>query len=1272
MSRAALVFLWTLLLSGQDATELVKQANEAITAKEYDKAGQLAERALQADGRSSEAWRARGRVRIAKQDYQGAAADFTKSIECDARNYRALGNRAYSLLYLKRPADAQADAKRALELNPQYGYAAAILGDALFDQKRWKEALDAYSEALRLDPKRAAAMGSRGLCRLRMDDPRGAAEDLTESIRMDASIPHNYYNRGMARMRLQDYAGAKEDFGKSLELGHQVDNARQQLAKADELLKSGELAAQQKKGAGAVKVAVDAVGKPAAVTAAGGPMAIAVTDVSPQVKSLPVAEVSYTIEGLRMMAGVGNKEKAWGTKWQEYFDYPSKEVVDYFQKLNPMVEELQAVRSATAEATLDYRAAMADAVLSKAAGDAEGVVVALAQAERHGQAVMSATARMKELQKKAEALGNPPDAKAAKARAKAWMKGTAGPGLVSKYAYQWRLSQVQAINTDIRMGNSFGSMANPGKFTPQPELPFPGAEAAWCKWFEGGKQGQQPLGAEPPAEKMKQVNQWVNSVYDIAGVEPGLQVYFFQHVPAEEAAQEILAKGKIRARAIAGYVPPKGAPPVKAEAPKAPVTPVEPPKDAKALAEEAKWKAEAISEKEDLIKMIQRNLAKDEAEWQREKDPRRKEELYLRVLNNRSAVQQERDLVQSLKTGEYVHTRTASDEYCHDLMIVRTVEHNQAVAETRRLAAAVEKMAAGAEPDQVKQLQAFTARQISAKDIAEGNVAKARQAAQAVFDTVQGRREQRLAASMEEEIRNSDYLLRAERVKMIAGLTLMVTGIAAPIYAGSAAAAAGVGAEAAAATATAVGQSVTLVNVVYGGTTGGIEGGPVELFKGAVGMSGMPGMVVSEMMTGYQRGGLVSEGGVMGALERGTEAFLAAKGIEKIAGSLAQWWTGADDAAAAAAGAAGGGKAPPVPKMTVGEMMERAEFQLAKNLAQKKIDKLQQTAARIRDLRAKGAPAEELAALQAQAMQQTTAISEDLLAKRMIKNMGKQARAGKGEPALGQLEEDYAAAVDIIHKTQVDPAFRKAVNGAGYRWRKKRIGGGNSWEDGGELKFKDIRHAGAEKTANTDRDKALEEMANEEGVIYQLFKGDKPVNLSDAERDLQQIYNRAYSGATGGNAQMAQHSITTSRNREAYKDLTYTKLSEPGNVERINKGWAGQSVEVLKAKVEHGGPGQGDFANLFRKIDGANQAAKDIDKRLMPILKAQQAKATGPRAAEIGQDMEKWKAIQGALERMETDPVRASRELRVLTGMDSVGEVTDAIGKRFLGAAVVQ
>jgi tetratricopeptide (TPR) repeat protein len=1234
------LFSFVLSAHAQDAPDLIRQAIVAITAKDYAGAIKLLDDALRADPKSSEAWRNKARVRLIEKDYKQSRADATRAIELDPQNYRAWAGRAAALLNLKEPAHALDDATRAVTLKPDYAYSQAVLGDAYYDLKRWKEAADAYTESVRLDPKRAGAWSSRGSAKLNMGDARGAIDDLSEAARLDAAIPNTFYNRGVARMQVKDFAGADKDFAKSIEMGYDAASAREQRAKAMEGL------------AAAVKNdTVEAL-------PSSQPIAITVKDSAAAVRALPAADIGYAIEGLRMMTGIGKQEKAWGAKWQPYFDYPSPEVIDYFKKLNPVVEEMQAMRAASMQAISDFDGAWAEAVLSRAAGDTAGVAGALAAAERHVQVVRSAGTRMAQLQKRAEELGNPPDAKAAKARAKAWMKGKTNEcSQLAKYAYQWRLVQVASSNLDIRAVNMAASLQ--GQQPKRSELAWPAVEPDWCQWVDGGKAGPEPTGTAPSNEVLNKAGSWVNSVYVTAGVEADLKIYFFQNVPAERAAKEIVEKGKVAPWALPGYKAPASAPPVNlvAETPK----PSEVPKDSKEAQEESRWKAEAVAEKEDIIRLIQRNLSRDEAEWSGEKDVTRKEALYLRVLNNRSAILQEQDLMRSLKTGEYVHTRTPSDQYCHDLMIVRTVEHNEVVADTRRTAAAMEKMAANAEPDQVNQLRDFVARQVTAKDLAEGNIGKVRQAAQAVFDSVQGRREQRAASALEEALRNDDYLTRAERVKTIAGVTLLVTGVAAPIYAGSAATAAGAGGEAATAIAEATAQAATAVNMTYGGATGFVEGGPVEMIKQSVGMSGMPGMVVSEMMTGYQRGGLVSGGGAVGALERGAESFLMAKGVEGVAKRLGAWWAGGEKSAASA---------PPPPKMTVGDMLEGQEFQLAKNLAQQRINRLQQTAARIRDLRAKGASGAEIAALEARQLQQATAVSEDLLAKRMLKAAGKQARAGQGDAALGQLEQDYAGAVETIHRTQVDPAFNQAVRAAKYQWRRKKIGG--TWERAGEPTFRDIRHAGAEGTVNTDRDKALNEMANDGEYIYQLYKDDKPINLTDAEHDLQQIYNQSYNAATGGSAQMAQHSITTSRSREAYKDLTYTHLNDPENVGRINKGWAGQSVEVLQAKVTHAGPGQGDFANLFRKIDGANQAAKDIDKRLLPILQAQQKAALGPRAGEIAQDMEKWRSIQQALERVETDPVGASRELRVLTGMDSIGEVSDAIGKRFLGAVKLQ
>lgn len=1296
----------------QSAEGLLKEAYAAIDAKDGARALNLAEQVLRQDPRRAEALAVRGAAKRLLKDMKGALEDYDRALALDPAAHRAYGGRALARLGLKAYGEALRDAEKAVELNPDYARGWNIKGDILLEQKLHREALAAFERSLGLVAAYAPALHGRARCKANLGDPAGAVKDYDAALRLDAALPSAHYNRALSREALKDFRGADEDYTVSIERGHRVPEAHYRRGLARRSLGDLEGARQDWNRALALDPKLTAAGQrlaeleaprtaPASAkvvpaTALGGAfpglalqlpvlkrpagdlwvkpsldqvrlasqaqvLAVAATDPAPELRALPLAELGFAQETLATLAGplAPEQAKAWAKKWQPYYDFPDPEALAYFQKLNPILAELQSVRAATHQAAQDFDAAWGEAVLSRAVGDGEGAASALAQAERHAQVLQAANAKLADIQKRAQALGNPPDPVAAKARARAWSRKWGG-GLseLAKLAYRWRLDQLHARNVDGRMAANLKAMFEPKNATPYVDV-WPGDEETWGRWLDGGKVGPEPHGPEPAETTRRAAGAWVATVYDPQGVGPCLRIHFFQNVPAEVAVRQILARSKVRPWALPGFqhddakcllcknLATSGTPP--------PAT-VQAPAPAPKAADDAERKAqlETIAEKEDLIRLIQRNLAKDEAEWAREKDPRRKEDLYLRVLNNRSAIQQERDLIASLKTGELVHTRTPSDAYCHDLMIVRTVEHMAAVDETRRLAAAVEKMASKAEPDQVKQLQEFVGRQISAKDIAEGNVGKARQAAQAVFDSVQGRREQRAARALQDAVDYEDYERRAQRVKTIASVTLLVTGVAAPAYA------AGSG------TLLSVGGSseggVMAVNMLYGGTTGTLEGGPLEGIKQSIAMAGMPGMVAAEMMTGYQRGGLVSSGGVTGAIERGTEAFLAGKLVESVASRIGAWWVGK---------AKGAAPPPPVarPGLTVSEFVEGQTFQLAKNLSQQRLRQYRETLEKLKAARAKGADAAELAVLEAKRLEQATAINGDFLAKRILKAEGKAARAGRGPASGAELERDFAQGVETINRTQVDPAFRKALKDAGYHWRKKTPGG---WKKAGEPTFKEFRHGDAGKTANTDRDLGLEEMAGRDDGAYQLFKGDQPVNLGEAEKDMQRLYEQAYRGATGGDPRAAMQNITTSRSGEAYKDLTYTAMTDPANVGRVKKGWAEQATEVLEHKVSHAGAGQGDFATLFKKIDGANQAAKDIEKRLLPVLQANRAKATGQKAFEIGQDMDRFKAIQRALEDVEKDPVGASRRLKVLTGLDGIGEVSDLVSKRFLGGVKLQ
>ena len=399
-------------------------------------------------------------------------------------------------------------------------------------------------------------------------------------------------------------------------------------------------------------------------------------------------------------------------------------------------------------------------------------------------------------------------------------------------------------------------------------------------------------------------------------------------------------------------------------------------------------------------------------------------------------------------------------------------------------------------------------------------------------------------------------------------------------------------------------------------------------------------------------------------MERGAEAFLLGKAIEIGAGRVGAWMAGAPKGGVPAA------PANMTKPMTVEELIESESFRMMKRSAEQKInqyrtlkEKISKTRQAIDQARKAKTPvgelAADLAALEADRLKQAARMNEDLLAKRIIKGAGAEGRKPKGNFDDMALESDFADAQDILYKTQVDPAFRNNVKQAGYEWRKKIPGG--KWEKAGELKFKDFRHKSNTdvKTGNTDRDCGLIEQKNRPGEIWQLHKGGEPVTIANATDDLQAIYERSYNQATGGNARAAMQQITSSTSGDSYKSLGYLKMGgDPKNALAVEKAWVEQAGEVSKHKITL--PAGDPLANnLAAKIDHANQIAKDVKERLLPYLKAIKAPA---------EDVKLFTDIQNALARIERDPVGATRQLKALTGLNTVAEVSDKITKKFVGA----
>ena len=794
-----------------------------------DLAGALedGDKAVALDPANARALGGRAIVKRLLKDTAGARADIDRALAIQPDYHQGYDSRALLRQEAGDLAGALGDASRAVALRPQtpgYLIRCAIIRRLLKDLAGAEQDL---AKAIVLAPTDPAGYFQRGLLRLEQKRWNESIADNTRAI--DLKLPNAagaYNNRGLAYKNSGMLTEARRDFEAALKLQPGDASAASNLARldrGDSTVAPQDLARIPEAGGAAKPASAAKPGKPGAISglavtfpdlskpagdlwsaASSGQVSLSpegpalqlpVADPAQSTAALPLGDLSTTIAGLRALAGPlsPEQEKDWARKWQPFFDFPDPAALKYFQALNPVLQELQGIRGVVNQAAQDFDGAWAEAVVSHAAGDTTGVEAALVEATHHGQVLKSANARLDTIQKKAQALGNPPNPKEAKAKAKAWSKKwTMAPGpSVTHIAYIWRIAQREATRLmDAQMYSA--SLTYGKKDAVLPPIVYPADEPTWVRWFEAGGSGAEPLGAKRPAgELMNEADilrrDWFVTPQPYA-YEPG-EPLLIDRVTAREAAQTIGAGKKVvtygrfpNAAAHAAKYPPGD------KKPAAPPPAAPPPSTAGAASAEQKAQmeaekkanAESIAEKESLVKLIQFNLVRDEAEWNRETNSTRKDELYLRVLNNRSAIQNERDLIQTLRTGEYVHTRTPSDDYCHDLMIVRGMEQMEQVGEARRLAAAVDKMALKAAPDQVAKLQEFIARQVTQTVLAQGNVEKVREVANAVFNTAQARREQDAARSFEDAIRYEDYEARAEKVKSRAGLALMITGIAAP------------------------------------------------------------------------------------------------------------------------------------------------------------------------------------------------------------------------------------------------------------------------------------------------------------------------------------------------------------------------------------------------------------------------------------------------------------------------------------------------------------
>lgn len=159
-----------------------------------------------------------GSARSRKDDWAGAAREFTQAITLEPEYVEAHFGRGRALWNLGNLQGAVFDLTRALELRPDYGEAHLARGQAWAELRSYRAALRDFDRAVELRPKDVVAWIERGRIWLDLEDPGRAVSDFTEALRLEPDNAEAHFRRGTAHFDLQAYDRADADFGRAIEL----------------------------------------------------------------------------------------------------------------------------------------------------------------------------------------------------------------------------------------------------------------------------------------------------------------------------------------------------------------------------------------------------------------------------------------------------------------------------------------------------------------------------------------------------------------------------------------------------------------------------------------------------------------------------------------------------------------------------------------------------------------------------------------------------------------------------------------------------------------------------------------------------------------------------------------------------------------------------------------------------------------------------------------------------------------------------------------------
>lgn len=152
------------------------------------------------------------------------------------------------------------------------------------------------------------------------------------------------------------------------------------------------------------------------------------------------AAVSAAFEAMRLVYGPMPEEEAkkFEAAWTPLFDFPSQNVIDYLNKLNPLIAQFLACRESYVRTLTDIQAVLLDASIAVELKEQYAWESAMASAQMSAQILKPLDGAMKQLAQQIEALGNPPNPSDEKCAARNRYKKSLGqPMPVYPFEGEW-------------------------------------------------------------------------------------------------------------------------------------------------------------------------------------------------------------------------------------------------------------------------------------------------------------------------------------------------------------------------------------------------------------------------------------------------------------------------------------------------------------------------------------------------------------------------------------------------------------------------------------------------------------------------------------------------------------------------------------------------------------------------------------------------------------------------------------------------------------------